>query len=373
MTVDRNYIIEELRDIYKSQGSFVSGDRVILPSVNVAVMPEVYQLKENVATIGYHIYSPEWKNEIFEVSSAMGADSKTAVGMAQGSFIYGIMETVQAMMNDVNPREADSDFLGLHQWKVYLGNIVAMGKEVTVDNTEIYWNILKDEILKRIGNQEICYIKIYAANSGDGKFVTGECRINDTKIDSLSQIVEEIAKTWHNKNFASHKQFFLLKQEGETLKEYPYNNADIQDAVQKAMLLYQKVTKEGKQQYYLPALAELLKDKILAQDIYNFLPEILAELSIEKVKFSESVQMNIRGHVFTFYKTQLATYYPILNASARVLDSGILQNAPALFESLLNSSASVDAIKKALDDGSKLENLMMTDIIFNVSDDYIVR
>ena len=37
------------------------------------------------------------------------------------------------------------------------------------------------------------------------------------------------------------------------------------------------------------------------------------------------------------------------------------------------SSASVDAIKQAVDDGSKLENLILTDTLFNVSDDYTVR
>ena len=76
--MDRNDIIQDLHKC--CEGSFVSGDRVILPSVNVAVMPEVYQLKDNLATLGYHLYSPEWKNEIFEVSSARAITSSVAFG-----------------------------------------------------------------------------------------------------------------------------------------------------------------------------------------------------------------------------------------------------------------------------------------------------
>ncbi len=366
--MDRNDIIQDLHKC--CEGSFVSGDRVILPSVNVAVMPEVYQLKDNLATLGYHLYSPEWKNEIFEVSSALGKDQKAAVGMAQGGFLFGILEAVQAMMNDINAREADSDFLGLHRWKLYLGNIVAIGKEVPAD-IQLYWHVLKDEILKRIGNQEICYIKIYAANAGNDGYVTGECRINDTKIDSLSKIVEDMAKAWHNKEFASHKQFFLLRQDRETLWDYPYTHAEIDDAVEKALMLYEKVLHDGKQEYYLPALAEFLGDRTLAQDIVNFVPEICTELALQEVRFSEAVKIEVRGNLFTFYKTQLADYYPIANAVSKALDKGVVSKKT--FESLLYASAGFDAVQKALADGSKPEHLVLTDMIFQVSDDYIVR
>ena len=66
MKIDNHYIIEDLKNCCKELGSFVSGDRVVLSKINTAVKPEIYQLKEQMATIGYHIYSPEWKNEIFE-------------------------------------------------------------------------------------------------------------------------------------------------------------------------------------------------------------------------------------------------------------------------------------------------------------------
>ncbi len=372
LNFDNNYIIDSLKKCYKELGSFVSGDRVVLSKLNVAVRPEIYQLKEQMATVGYHIYSPEWKNEIFEISSALGQDKKTAVGMAQGDFMFGIMETVQAMINDVNAREFDSDFNGLHRWKLYIGNIVAMGKEVPVDDVEIYWNVLKDEFSKRLGNHDICYIKIYAANSGDG-FVTGECRINNNKIDSLSEIVEDMAKQWKNKKFASHKQLFILKQDKETLKDYPYTNADIYDAVEKSLILYEKVMNDGKEDLYLQVLNEFLGDKSLAQDIYNFVPEICAEFAIEDVRFSEKVQFNFRGSTRTFYKSQLATYYPIMNGVARLLDGNTLKNTQRVFENLLYSSASFNAVNNALNDGSKQENLILTDMFFNVTDDYLLR
>ena len=123
----------------------------------------------------------------------------------------------------------------------------------------------------------------------------------------------------------------------------------------------------------MDVLQEFLGDTSLAQDIYNFIPEIFAEFAIENVRFSEKVQFNLHGSIRTFYKSQLATYYPIYNASARVLDSGVLKNPQKVFESLLNSSASLNAVNNALDGGSKIENLILTDMLFNVTDDYIVR
>ena len=373
MKIDNNYIIKDLNRQYKELGSFISGDRVVLSKINTAVKPEIYQLKEQMATIGYHIYSPEWKNEIFETAAALGSDMETAVGMAQGDFMFGIMATVQAMVNDENAEEFDSDFNGLHKWKLYIGNIVAMSNEVAVNDMKMYWNVLKDELAKRLGNQEICYIKIYAANGGDGKFVTGECRINNSRIDSLSEIIEDMAKNWKNKKFASHKQFFILKQDKETLKDYPYTNTDIYDAVEKSLMLYEKVMNDGREGLYFDVLKEFLGDISLAQDIYNFIPEICAEFAIEDVKFSEKVQMNYRGNIRTFYKSQLAAYYPIRRGFAWVLGKNSLKNTQRVFESLLKSSASFNAVNNALNDGSKLENLILTDMLFNVSDDYVLR
>lgn len=370
---DNHYILEDLNKYCKELGGFISGDRVVLSEINTAVKPEIYQLKERMATIGYHIYSPEWKNEIFEISAAMGSNRKTAIGMAQGDFMFGMMETIQALMNDENAEEFDSDFNGLHKWKLYIGNIVAMSNEVAVNDMKMYWNVLKDELAKRLGNQEICYIKIYAANGGDGKFVTGECRINNSRIDSLSEIIEDMAKNWKNKKFASHKQFFILKQDKETLKDYPYTNTDIYDAVEKSLMLYEKVMNDGREDLYFDVLKEFLGDTSLAQDIYNFIPEIFAEFAIEEVRFSEKVQMNHRGNVRTFYKSQLATYYPVMNGAAAVLGKNVLKDTQRVFESLLKSSASFNAVNNALDDGSKLENLILTDILFNVTDDYVLR
>lgn len=374
-TVSEQSLLEDLKKCYSNYESFISYDRVVIPKIDVTVKPEIYELKERMATIAYHIESPQWKNEIFEISSSLGSDTKTAAGMAQGSFMFGIMDSIQAMMQNQNPKRADSEFAGrLHKWNVYLGAIVSMGEKVQTEGAEIYWDILKDEILKRIGNQEICYVKVYMASSGDGKFFTGECRINDMKIPSLSKVVEDIAKKWNNTSFASHKQFFMLRQEKETLTEYPYSDKDIENAVEKAMILFEMVNNDNRAEYYLPVLKDYLKDKILAEDIFNYIPEICTELALSNdVEFSETVTINLNGTTQQYYKTQLAAYFPIFRAVMKTLDKNILKDKNKVFEMYAYSSSSFNAIQKALKGGSKIENLVLTDLIVNVDEGYTVR
>ena len=142
-------------------------------------------------------------------------------------------------MNGENSEELVSEFAGeKHNWHAYKSDIVGMGNNPEGDDIDEFWNLLRDGIIRRLGNQKFVYVKVYAAKNGDS--ITGECRINDIQSRELSNIVSEIAGKWDTTDFSSKKQFFFITQDEETYLEYPYSEEELEDATVKAVSLFER-------------------------------------------------------------------------------------------------------------------------------------
>ncbi len=351
-------------------------DTIFLPKQNISLLARVVQLESTMATEEFFLSCPDWDRMIYECSSAIGADQKSAVGMAQGSFMFGLFSTIMAMLNKDNPRTFETEFIGQkHRFRVYLGDIIGMG-ETPEKKTEVemYWSVLKDLIVQRIGNQKIVYIKIFGSNAGNGQ-ITGECRINNIKSAELSAVVAKIVEQWGTTQFGSQKQFFLLEQEDETLLTSPLFEREVIQKTALAMKLYEQCkTKEDYEQYQ-SRLEEQVGNKNLAQDLYMFIPEICLQVLLSKITFSEKLFFNRNGEKLTCYNTQLSSYTAIWNGVVEAVSGGTtFKDIQTLLEKFVSASATYNALSKALDDGAKLENLSGNFCtIYNVSDDYILR
>lgn len=129
--IDNQYLAEEICHCLSSYESTVQNGKVFLPKMNITVSPFVLSQKPNMMTVGYDIAMSDFDIEISEVCSAFGKDSKAALGMTQGSFIFGIMQTLVQMYQNQDPKPLKTEFSGkVHDWNVYVGSIVGMGENV---------------------------------------------------------------------------------------------------------------------------------------------------------------------------------------------------------------------------------------------------
>lgn len=247
-----------------------------------------------------------------------------------------------------------------------------MGQNPQNTDIETYWNTLKGHIAKRIGNQKMCYIKIFASNSGSGD-ITGECRINNIKSDELSKIVEDMARQWDTSKFGSHKQFFMLKQDKETLLDYPFTSKEIAEKTEIAMKLFENCKTDDDYDNFPETLEKVIGDKSLAYELYSFIPEFCAENAFNEIHYPETVSMYINGESRKYYKTQLASYYAILNGVFATLDKGVLNDTNQVYKNYIYTSSLCKALNAALSNGSKIENLGSPCIMYNMENDYIVR
>lgn len=366
-------------------GSFAVEDTVqdnhlYLPKWQLHITPVVQQLTEQSAVLGFYIQNPNWGQPLYECCASVGSDPKTAVGMAAASFLFGFMQGISQLFAQEGARTVETCFAGKpHRFHTYLSDIVGMGESPQVDSVDLYWNLLKEDIQKRLGNQRFCYVKIYGSMiNGE---VIGECRINDIQSDELSAKVAEIVSKWDVQGFASQKQFFFIEQDAATLQPYPYwgetGEKEFIGKVLKAVgLFHASNTQEAFDSLHERMIAEL-GDATLATECRFFLPEICAEHAgaERQVKFSETIDLMLpNGEKISLYKHQLTDYYTLENTLFTAFQQGIFgDETNAIYQELIGTSAICSVLEQMLNSGSELKDCQLTSLLFQVDERFEIR
>ena len=371
-------ILESVRDglTVKSE---IRENCVFIPQWNMTIKPAIDQLDDRIAVINLHLFCPEWDEPLFECCASCSKDTNTAIGMALGSFLFCFMEGITAMQQDENPESLESNFAGnSHSWKVYKSNSVGMGESTGEMH---FWDMLKEHIVKRLGNQKMCYVKVFASKAvvQSDVQVTGEVRINDIPSPELSKLVERIASEWDVEQFSSQKQFFFIKQKPETTLPTPYSSAEeravFTEKVKTALEMYNAC--ESREQYddLYDALTKKLRDVTLTEELLSFLPEIAAENAFSQMEFSEQVKISIDGaEPIECYKSQLADFFPIQKTLFSLFSAGVFgDQTDNIYGKLIGSSSIYNCVRQIQENGGNLEGCRLTSLVFNTSNNFKIR
>lgn len=373
------HILDRLHDCIYLKNE-IRGNSLFFPDWDMTVTPQIETLDQNMAVLGFYITDPDFDEELYECCASTGKDADTAIGLCIGSFCFAFLNGLFQMKNDENGKQITSTFSGKHTWKSYNSDIIGMGEDV--DGKPLpakYWEMLKDEIVKRLGNQKMCYVKIFASKAigKEDTQVTGECRINDVVSEKLSEIVRKHAETWNVKQFSSQKQFFFIKQ--NDVKDYPYCGVEgrkkLRDKVKIALELFYSV--DSDEAYYdLPEkLTEAIGDKILAHECFSFMPEMCTENAFGQVKFPEDLEMRIGDNEpVTYYRNQLSDYYPISKAMFSLFSDGTFgADTDNIYRKLIGFSASYNSISKVLENNGNLDGSTISIMYSNFPQDFEIR
>lgn len=376
-------VLESLHGCLETKDEIKDG-KIFCPEWDITITPEIDQLEDRMAVLNFYINCPDWEEPLFECCAGMGRDADTAVGMAVSSFLFAFMQGIAAMQREENGVPLESKFNGnTHRWSVYKSNVVGTGESTSDDVnsiTNIYWDLLKEHIAKRLGNQKMCYVKIYAAKAvgADGEQITGECRINDVPSAELGALVGEIAAKWNVAQFSSQKQFFFIKQDPATLLPCPYSVNKInvlREKVRTALEMYNSIQTQEDYDNLPDKLLAALGDETLVEECCSFLPEICAEHAFGQIQFSEEVQFFVPNKpIVSIYKNQLADFYPLGNLMFGIFDSGYFgDKTNDLYGLLVSLSSIYSAVKQMQDEGKELDKCRMTSLLFNMSEEFEIR
>ena len=352
---------------------------IVIPEWHMTIAPAIEQLDDRIAVINFHLFCPEWDEPLFECCATCSKDADTAIGMAVGSFLFCFMQGVSAMQQGDDPERVESSFAGYdHRWKLFKSNNVGMGESTGETR---FWDMLRDHIIKRLGNQKLCYVKVFASKAvgKNDVQVTGEVRINDIPSPELGKQIEQTASEWNVEQFSSQKQFFFLKQDLDTTVADRYSSAkgrtEIAEKMKVALEMFNACETEEQHNAMYVTLAERLNDVTLADELLSFLPEIAAENAFSQMQFSEQIKISVGGaEPVECYKSQLSDYYPIQKTLFALFSSGVFGNeTDNIYRKLIGCSSIYNCVRQLEEKGGRLEDCRLTSLLFNTSKDFVIR
>ena len=359
-------ICESLID-YCAQHNIVTeciSNEVHFINLDIVLRPTIMQLNSQSVLLCFELTSDQWDKSIIENSAGMGVDTAQALANALESFSSACLEGMLYMLSEQSCYEScTSTFMGHeHKWQVYLSDLVSIGEAPDIEEAQYYWDELKEMLLARLGNQRFCYIKVFASKSFGSVFC--ECRIDNVLSNDVTQLLVKMTKNWSTQKFASHKMFFFLKQDENTVLPsdlfLPPKQKELNYQVNVALRLFGQCSSQEEYEQLPLQLQEIIPDKVLALELYYFLPEICTQMMLPEISFSDAISLSIGDNKpVNIHIHQLTDYLPIYRAITDLMTDNPSNELKEAFKLCSFYSSAFSVINKVLNESPETK---LTDI-----------
>lgn len=333
-------------------------------NLDIVLRPTIMQLNSQSVLLCFELTSEQWDKSIIENSAGMGVDTAQALANALESFSSACLEGLLYMLSEQSCYEScTSTFMGHeHKWQVYLSDLVSIGEAPDIEEAQYYWDELKEMLLPRLGNQRFCYIKVFASKSFGSVFC--ECRIDNVLSNDVTQLLVKMTKHWSTQKFASHKMFFFLKQDENTVLPsdlfLPPKQKELNYQVNVALRLFGQCSTQEEYEQLPLQLQEIIPDKVLALELYYFLPEICTQLMLPEISFSDAISLFIGDNEpINIHIHQLTDYLPIYRALTNLMTDNPSDELKEAFKLCSFYSSAFNVINQVLNESpeTKLTDL----------------
>lgn len=333
-------------------------------NLDIVLRPTIMQLNSQSVLLCFELTSEQWDKSIIENSAGMGVDTAQALANALESFSSACLEGLLYMLSEQSCYEScTSTFMGHeHKWQVYLSDLVSIGEAPDIEEAQYYWDELKEMLLPRLGNQRFCYIKVFASKSFGSVFC--ECRIDNVLSNDVTQLLVKMTKHWSTQKFASHKMFFFLKQDENTVLPsdlfLPQKQKELNYQVNVALRLFGQCSSQEEYEQLPLQLQEIIPDKVLALELYYFLPEICTQLMLPEISFSDAISLSIGDNKpINIHIHQLTDYLPIYRALTNLMTDNPSDELKEAFKLCSFYSSAFNVINQVLNESpeTKLTDL----------------
>lgn len=333
-------------------------------NLDIVLRPTIMQLNSQSVLLCFELTSEQWDKSIIENSAGMGVDTAQALANALESFSSACLEGLLYMLSEQSCYEScTSTFMGHeHKWQVYLSDLVSIGEAPDIEEAQYYWDELKEMLLPRLGNQRFCYIKVFASKSFGSVFC--ECRIDNVLSNDVTQLLVKMTKHWSTQKFASHKMFFFLKQDENTVLPsdlfLPPKQKELNYQVNVALRLFGQCSTQEEYEQLPLQLQEIIPDKVLALELYYFLPEICTQIMLPEISFSDAISLSIgNNEPINIHIHQLTDYLPIYRALTNLMTDNPSDELKEAFKLCSFYSSAFNVINQVLNESpeTKLTDL----------------
>lgn len=370
--IDYNSLALEMLTRLCPQG-IVLEDAFVIEEQEVYVYADVVSIKHDVAQIVFQLHHTWLDDPIIESVAASGDSEEEALDLACENFNDNIL--LVFLMALQHPKTQEQEIVEgftqeRHYFNVYRSKVNGLGKREGIMKGD-FWDMLRDEISKRLGNKKAYWVKVFT--SKNKQKILCEVRINGEEAVELSDKLLSYAQSWDCLGtYHTEKQCFLLIQDDKTYEESDFTKDEIMEYTYKAIKLFERCKDREAHKKIRAQLIKLCKDDSLAYEIFSFVPEIYCKYAYKNVEIGDKLFM-VQKEKGTreLYKSQLQAFAYIENAvHEHILDDDINR---ITLEQVIRFSSNARAIKKAVNDGDALEELFIPGIGYYVKDDYILR
>lgn len=362
-------IITILRDYIKETGytSSVKEENIIIEDLNMVISFNLVDKKQYqnkiIIQINFAIFSILLGEEIRESVSGVGNNEYEAIKNSLELFTSSIFIMLLNCFknNDFLATKIETSF-GLKKltWNVGVSSINQ--EKNNSDNDQFnFLDLIKDTFSNNLGNKLFYVIKVNIFKMINEPIVI-ECSINNEPYLDAIKIIKEYFNNLKLDKSINLKQYIILKQSNNSYLT-KLSILDLKPIIEQSIsVLEEDDTNIGYKKIY-----DLVNNQDLALELYTFIPLVYCMLVFDDISYGDNIIIKIKDKKI---RMKLSQVY-IFNIIKQVI-YGYLQTEynEARVTNILMHNTMFLGINKALNEGSKLEDLYCDNFIFKAHRNY---
>ncbi len=354
---------------FQGEAIQIRGDSIYIFDKEITIKSSIAELSQNTVILYFSVQQDSWGHDIGDYFIGTGKDTNEALNIAVKTFIETLYDGVNNVINGQYIDEFTINFKNKdHIFNTYYSNILSIGDCPVIYDNALYYGLIKEELKKRIGNQNLVFVSLVMSKDVDGSIIT-DCRVNGKQSNDISNIIATELEQWDCKDFASQKMYILLEQDKNTLDPYPYYKSNgylkfkshIKTIIDKMYEYRHDVSKDN-----LKAdLYNTIDDKVLVDLAINAIPEVCAKDAYSQIKYPEFVYIQDGDVKHKYYLSQLNDLDLLEKAIYEIFDENtFLDKTNKIFRFLISSSLRFkeygDYLDKNVDISYQVEPLLFS-------------
>ena len=346
-------------------GAALEGERLRFPSCGGLTMrvefPDLDGPQFRMEAILEH---PDFFGPLVESTAGVKEGDEEKARFAARQIVDSVLDALLPALRGEGEATAPVELWGqARRFRASVSGVLLINAQEPPDRQDL-WSRMAKAVLGCLGTQKVYWVKLYLAGLSGGD-TSCEVRINGWVVPELTETLVQIAKSWplEGMPLRSAKQYIVLVRDGDAPCPYTWDQA--KDLTRQAIRLFESGTDYGS----IPEeLEKYAPDPSLAEDVFGFLPELMAQAVLPQVKVTSRFSISRHGAGQTsVWFTQCRAWAPVYSA---IMDH-FHEDGPAKDQimSIVGTSAMLHGLNNALNGGSKVEDLMMSRA-FMVSEHY---
>jgi len=385
ITDEKQWLLNILKNKISDMKLEVSCDneKVVIPEIEVSIKAAIkdknHQGSDVIVRIDFLVENKEFEEEIYESLAGIGRNNneEEAVNNCIDIFVKTVLNVViEALKDNHNPiLDIETNKKGISRtWHSYVGALQSQGSEgLAQSGNNHYYNLLKDQIVKRLNNKRFYWIKVLITRQINGGIMY-QCLLNNKPFLEAERILDEYVKQLPAGNNVIEMQYIIIRQSDKSYnenrqKDIEYENF-MKECAEYAISVFGNYGPEDSVEGMVNKIAEFTKDINIAWEFFWFIPAIYCRTVLFGPNYTDTVIMVLPNDKRIFGKLyDYETYVIAVEVVLKKLQENQDQKE---IEKILSLSDECKALNKMLKQGSRPEDLQPVPMVLMAPASYAV-